>query len=131
MVAFDGICRVYYLPDLLRIFEKYSKFSPIFIPGFQNIRVLLIPLLTEFFLRKFGVIEVYSAIDFLQISADFLAVLVRYELTAVADLMNYAELILRLGENRVYRITEPCEVIMAGNENILNAALWRSEHMLA
>ena len=36
--------------------------------------------------------------------------------------MNYAELILRLRENRVYRITEPCEVIVAGNENILNAA---------
>ena len=122
MVALDGIRRVYYLPDLLRIFKKYSKLSPIFIPGFQNIRVLLIPLLTEFFLRKFGVIEVHSAVDFLQISAYCLAVLVRYELTAVADLMNYAELILRLGENRVYRITEPCEVIMAGNENVLNAA---------
>ena len=36
--------------------------------------------------------------------------------------MDYAELILRLGENRVYRITEPCEVIVTGNENILNAA---------
>ena len=36
--------------------------------------------------------------------------------------MDYAELILRLGENRVYRITEPCEVVVAGNENILNAA---------
>ena len=106
MVAFDGICRVYYLPDLLRIFKKYSKLSPVFIPGFQDIRVLLIPLLTEFFLRKFGVIKVHSAVDFLQISADFLAVLIRYELAAVADLMNYAELILRLGENRVYRITD-------------------------
>ena len=39
MVAFDGIRRVYYLPDLLRIFEKYSKFSPVFIPGFQNIQI--------------------------------------------------------------------------------------------
>ena len=79
----------------------------------------------EFLLRKFSVIEVHSAVDFLQISADFLAVLVRYELAAVADLMNYAELVLRLGENRVYRITEPCEVIIAGNENILNAAAFQ------
>ena len=39
--------------------------------------------------------------------------------------MNYAELILRLGENRVYRITEPCEVVVAGNENILNAAAFQ------
>ena len=122
MVAFDGIRRVYYLPDLLRIFEKYSKFSPIFIPGFQNIRVLLIPLLTEFLFRKFSVIEIHGAVDFLQISADCLAVLVRHKFAAVADLMNYTELILRLGENRVYRITEPCEVIVTGNENVLNAA---------
>ena len=116
MVALDGICRVYYLPDLLRIFKKYRLFSPVFIPGFQNIRVLFVPLLTEFLFRKFSVIEVHSAVDFLQISADFLAILVRYELAAVADLVDYTELILRLGENRVYRITEPCEVIMAGNE---------------
>ena len=36
-----------------------------------------------------------------------LTILVRYELAAVANLVDYAELILRLGENRVYRITEP------------------------
>ena len=93
MVALDGIRRVYYLPDLLRIFKKYSKLSPVFIPGFQNIRVLLIPLLTEFFFRKFSVIKVHSAIDFLQISAYCLAVLVRNKFAAVADLVNYAELI--------------------------------------
>ena len=98
MVALDGIRRVYYLPDLLRIFKKYSKLSPVFIPGFQNIRVLLIPLLTEFLFRKFSVIEVHGAVDFLQISAYCLTILVRYELAAVADLVDYTELILRLGE---------------------------------
>ena len=121
MVALDGIRRIYYLTNFLRIFEKYSKFSPVFIPGFQDIRIFLVPLLAEFFLRKFGIIKVHSAIDFLQISADFLAILVRYELAAVADLVDYTELILRLGKNRVYRITEPCKVIVTGNENVLNA----------
>ena len=125
MVAFDGIRRVYYLPDLLRIFEKYSKFSPVFILGFQNIRVLLIPLLTEFLLRKFGVIEVHGAVDFLQISADFLAVLVRHELAAITNLVNYAKLIFCFRENRVYRITNPCKVIVLGNENVLDTAAFQ------
>ena len=66
--------------------------------------VLLIPLLTEFFLRKFGVIEVHSVVDFLQISADFLAVLVRYELAAVADLVDYTELIALYFHRAVFRI---------------------------
>ena len=65
MVAFDGIRRVYYLPYLLWIFEKYSQFSPVFIPGFQDIRVPLIPLFAELFLGKFGVIKIHSAVDFL------------------------------------------------------------------
>ena len=125
MVALDSIRRVYYLPDLLRIFKKYSKLSPVFIQGFQNIRVLLIPLLAELLLGKFSVIEIHSAVDFLQISAYCLAILVRYELAAVANLVDYTELILRLGENRVYRITEPCVVIVTGNENILNAAAFQ------
>ncbi len=76
MVALDSIRRIYYLTNFLGIFKKYSKLSPVFIPGFQNIRVLLILLLTEFLFRKFSVIKVHSAVDFLQISADFLAVLV-------------------------------------------------------
>ena len=118
MVSLDGIRRVYYLSNLLRIFKKYSKLSPVFIPGFQNIRVLLIPLLTEFLFRKFGVIKVHSTIDFLPISAYCLTILVRYELAAVSNLVNYAELIFRLWKNRVYRIAEPCEVIVTGNENI-------------
>ena len=115
MVAFDSIRRIYYPPDFLRIFEKYGQFSPVFIPGFQDIRVLLIPLFTKFFLGKFGVIKVHSAVDFLQVSAYCLAVFVWYELAAVAYLMDYAELIFCFRENRIYRITKPREVIMAGN----------------
>ena len=115
MVAFDGIRRIYYLPNFLRIFEKYGQFSPVFIPGFQDIRVFLIPLLSEFFLGKFSVIEVHSAVDFLQVSTNCLAVFVRHKLTAVAYLVDYTELIFRLRENRIYRITKPREVIMAGN----------------
>lgn len=32
MVTLNGICRVYYLPDLLRIFEECRKFNPFFAP---------------------------------------------------------------------------------------------------
>lgn len=38
--------------------------------------------------------------------------------------MDYADLIFRLRKNRVYRITKPREVIVAGNENILHAAVF-------
>lgn len=48
MVAFDGVCRVYYLPDLLRVFEKYSKLSPISVPRFQDVRIFLVPFFAEF-----------------------------------------------------------------------------------
>ena len=124
MVSFDGIRCIYYLPYLLWIFEKYSQFSPVFIPGFQDIRVLLIPLFAEFFLGIFSIVKVHSTVDFLQISADSLAVFVRHKLAAVANLMDYAKLIFCLRENRVYRITKPREVIVAGNENILHAAVF-------
>ena len=70
-----------------------------------------------------SVIEVHSTIDFLQVSAYCLTILVRYELAAVSNLVNYAELIFRLRENRIYRITKPRKVIMAGNENILHASI--------
>ena len=123
MVAFDGIRRVYYLTNFLRIFKKYREFSPVFIPGFQDVRVLLIPLFAELLLGKFSVIKVHSAVDFLQISADCLAVLVRHKLAAVADLVHYAKLVFCFWKNRVYRITKPCKIVMAGDENILDAAV--------
>ena len=124
MVAFDSICRIYYLPDLLWIFEGHSQFSPVFIPGFKDIRVLLIPFLAKFFLGEFSVIEIHGAVNFLQVSADCLAVFVRYELAAVANLVDYAELIFRLRKNRIYRITKPRKVIVAGYENdIVNIPL--------
>lgn len=93
--------------------------------------VLFIPLFAEFFLCKFGVIKVHSAVDFLQISADGFTVFVRNELAAVAYLMDYTELIFRLGKNRVYRITKPCEVIVTGDENVLHTAFLRSAQILA
>ena len=124
MVAFDGIRRIYYLPDFLRIFEEYSQFSPVFIPGLQNIRVLLIPILAELFLGKFSVIKIHRTVNFLQVSADSLAVFVWYELAAVANLMDYAELIFRFRENRVYRITKPRKVIVTGNENVLHTTVF-------
>ena len=66
------------------------------------------------FRGKFGVIKIHSAVDFLQISADCLSIFVRNKLAAVANLMDYAKLIFCLRENRVYRITKPREVIVAG-----------------
>lgn len=91
MIAFDGIRRIYYLPYLLRIFEKYSQFSPVFIPEFQDIRVFFIPLFAELFLGKFSVVKVHSAVDFIQVSADFLAVFVRHELAAVDEVVENCE----------------------------------------
>ena len=74
---------------------------------------------------KFSVIKIHGAIDFLQISADFLAVLVRHELAAITNLVNYAKLIFCFRENRVYRITKPCKVIVVGNENVLDTAAFQ------
>lgn len=34
------------------------------------------------------------------------------------------ELIFRLGKNRVYRITKPCEIIVTGDENVLHTAVF-------
>ena len=38
--------------------------------------------------------------------------------------MDYAKLIFCLRKNRVYRITKPREVIVAGNENVLHATVF-------
>ena len=115
MVTLDGIRRVYYLSNFLWIFKEYGQLSPIFIPGFQDVRVFLISLLAELFLCKFGVIKVHSAVNFLQISADCLTVFVRHELAAVANLMDYTELIFRLGETKFIALQSPVD----------NQRLWR------
>ena len=100
MVAFNRIGRIYYLPYFRRIFEKGSEFSPVSVPGLQNIRVLPVPLLAELLFRKFCVLEVYGSIYLLEISADSLPVLVRNELAAV--LMNDTELIICFREYSAY-----------------------------
>ena len=50
----------------------------------QDIRVLLISLLAEFFLGIFSIVKVYNTVDFLKISEYCLAVFVQHKLVAVA-----------------------------------------------
>ena len=102
MVAFNRICCIYYLPYFLRIFEKGSELSPVSVPGFQNIRVLPVPLLAESLFCKLCIFKIHSTVYLLEISADSLPVLVRNELAAVPDLMNDTELILCFRENSAY-----------------------------
>ncbi len=89
MVALDAFV-VYIILRISWDIQKIPLIQPSFYPRISEYSVLLIPLLTEFFLRKFSVIEVHGAVDFLQISAYCLTILVRYELAAVANLVDYA-----------------------------------------
>ena len=102
MVAFNRVCRIYYLPYFLRIFEKGSEFSPVSVPGLKNIRVLPVPLLAERLFCKLCIFKIHSTVYLLEIGTDSLPVLVRNELAAVPDLMDDTELILCFRENSAY-----------------------------
>ena len=123
--TFCFICRIYYLPNLLRIFEKSCKFRPIFIPGFKNVRILLIPLFTKFFLCIFCIIKINRAIDFLKVRAYRFSVLVRHKFAAVSYLMNDTELIFCLWKYRIYCITKSSQIIVASDKNIRNTAVFQ------
>ena len=88
---------------ILWIFEECCQFSPVFVPGFENIRVLFVPFLTEFFPCVFCVLKIYCTVDLFQVCTDSFSVLVGNEFTAVAYLMHDAELVLCFREDSVYR----------------------------
>lgn len=98
VIAFDSICGIDDLTNLLREFKKCAQFRPIPVPGLQDAGILFIPLLPEFLSGVLGLIQINRAIDFFQVRTDCLSVFVGYKLAAVSNLMDDAKLIFRLGK---------------------------------
>ena len=85
MVTFNNAGRIYYLPYFRRTFEESRMLTPVPISGFQDIRILLISLLTELLFGKFSVLKIHRSVYLLEISADSLPTFVWNELAAVPN----------------------------------------------
>jgi hypothetical protein len=74
--------------------------------------------------RRTRVAGVGGGVDRLEISRDLLALAARDEAQAVTDQMDDARLHPRLGEHRLDRLREPFEPVDAGDQDVLDSALF-------
>jgi len=76
-------------PDLIREFKEGYQLRPVFIPGFQDVGVLLVPFFPELLFGVFGVFQIDRAVNFFQVSADCFPILVGYKFAAAALMQSW------------------------------------------
>ena len=126
--SFDGISGINELPYLARILEIGRELRPAVSSGFRYFRIFFVPFFSKGVQLIKGRLPVHGSIDLFQISHKSLDILVGDELGTVPYLMDDASLDFRLGENGGNRLRKSCQPINAGNQDILNAAIFQAIH---
>lgn len=104
-------------PELGRVLEVGGQFHPVLVPGLEDLRILLRPFLPEFLQSVGRVVQGWRTIYALQVRHDRLDIFIGYKLCTIADLVDHAQLLLRVRKRCLYRTAKPCQVIPARHQN--------------
>ena len=96
MVALYRVGGVDDPPDLVGELEEARQLRPVFIPGFQDVGVLPVPLFPELLFGVLGIFQIDCAINLFQVCAHGFSVLIGNKFATVAYLMDDAKLVFRL-----------------------------------
>ena len=112
-------------PDFVGELEEACQLRPVFIPGFQDVGLLPVPLFPELLFGVLSIFQIDRAVNLFQIRAHGFSVLVGDKFAAVAYLVDDAKLIFRLRKNGVDGLGKSCQIVVTSDENIRNAPIFQ------
>lgn len=123
VIAFYGICSVYYPSDMLRVLEVGGQTIPVVTPAFDDNRIVLAPFDFKIVESLFGRILINGPVYEFQIPHELFLPLAGHILDRVAYLVYNAELNRSLRKDTCNRIWKSLEPVNTGDEDILDSSV--------